>query len=456
MPAQATPEYRPSFHFTPAETWMNDPNGLIRHRGLYHLYFQTNPEGRDWGNISWGHAVSRDLLTWRELPVAIRNTATEMAFSGSVVWDRDNTSGLGDGTTGPLVALFTSAYGADDERRPGQQAQSLAVSTDEGLTWTRHPANPVLERGSREFRDPKVFWHEPTGRWTMVTVEADLCQVLVHSSPDLLTWRWESTFGPSGVHDGLWECPDLLEVPVEGSDESHWVLLLSMNPGGRSGGSGMQYFVGAFDGTTFLPDAFGARWFDHGPDQYAAVSFQGTEAPTVIGWMSNWAYGMTTPTHPWQSAMTLARTLTLVSTASGLQVRQTPILPPVPSDDLNRIEFEFTGSGHLALVWDGPPTPRRLVLSRSAAGDLVLDRSAADPHGTHVGFEATPPIPTGTGPVGGLLVEDHGLVEVFVDGGLTCLTMQTFPGAGRPTLEVGGDVRAEPWRPTAGAGGVRP
>lgn len=449
---RATPEYRPSIHFTPADTWMNDPNGLILHKGLYHLFFQNNPNGRDWGDISWGHAVSTDLVTWRELPVAIRHTDHEMAFSGSIVWDRDNTSGLGAPGEGPLIALFTSAYGADDPERPGQQAQSLAVSTDDGLTWTRHPANPVLERGSREFRDPKVFWHSPTGRWTMVTVEAELRQVLVHSSPDLLHWRWESTFGPAGVQGVLWECPDLFEVPVEGSGESHWVLLVSVNPGGPSGGSGMQYFVGTFDGTTFVADAFGARWFDHGPDLYAAVSFQGTEAPTVIGWMSNWAYGMRTPTHPWQSAMSLARTLTLVRTASGLHLRQTPVLPPAPADDLLRIEFEFAGSGQLSLVWDGPPAPRRLVLTRSAKGDLVLDRGGADPHGTHLGYEATPPIPTGAGPVRGLLVEDHGLVEVFIDGGLTCVAMQTFPGRGRATVEVVGAVRAESWRP---AGGVR-
>ncbi|MBB1513375.1 glycoside hydrolase family 32 protein [Tessaracoccus sp. MC1679] len=425
-----TPQYRPTLHFTPMSTWMNDPNGLIRHKGLYHLFFQNNPDGRTWGNIGWGHAVSSDLVEWEELPVAIPATAEEMAFSGSVVWDRHNTSGLGDGREGPLVALFTSSYTPAHPERAGQQAQSLAYSVDDGLTWTRYHGNPVLDRGSADFRDPKVSWHAPTRRWVMVTVEAVDRQVLIFSSPNLIDWTHESSVGPLGEPGLLWECPDLIEVPVEGLGVSRWVLLLSTNPGGFAGGSGMQYLVGDFDGAAFTPGARGLSWFDHGPDMYAAVSFQGTEQPTVLGWMSNWAYANETPTHPWQSAMTLPHTLTLVPADGGPALRHAPVLPAVMPSGTHRVEFEFLGVGEIALETGEDDAISRFVLRRLPDGDLQVDRSGADPHGVHAGIHVTPPIPLPPGPVAGLLVEDHGLIEVFLDGGRVAVTSQTFPHVG--------------------------
>ena len=446
-----TPQYRPELHFTPQSTWMNDPNGLIRHTGLYHLFFQNNPDGRTWGNIGWGHAVSSDLLEWEELPVAIPPTAEEMAFSGSVVWDRDNTSGLGDGPEGPLVALFTSCYTAAHPERAGRQAQSLAYSLDDGLTWTRYHGNPLIDRGSTDFRDPKVSWHAPSRRWVMVAVEAVDRQVLVFSSPNLIDWTHESSLGPLGEPGLLWECPDLIEVPVEGAEVSRWVLLLSTNPGGFAGGSGMHYLVGDFDGAVFTPDARGLRWFDHGPDMYAAVSFQGTDRPTVMGWMSNWAYANETPTHPWQSAMTLARALSLTPADGGPVLRHTPVLPDRMPTGTHRVEFEFLGAGEI-VVETGDEAISRFVLRRLPDGDLRVDRSAADPHGVHAGIHVTPPIPLPPGPVTGLLVEDHGLIEVFLDGGRVAVTSQTFPRVGPVRVTSWGlaEVSASPASALAG------
>ncbi|GAA4890459.1 glycoside hydrolase family 32 protein [Tessaracoccus lubricantis] len=422
-----TPQFRPSLHFTPERNWMNDPNGLVLHKGTYHLFFQHNPQGRTWGNIGWGHATSTDLLTWHELPVAIPATDTEMAFSGSVVWDRDNTSGLGAGSEGPLVAFFTSAYPAGNPTRPGQQAQSIAYSLDDGATWARHAGNPVLERGSENFRDPKVFRHEQSGRWVMATVEAAGRQVLFHSSENLLDWRFESAFGPVGEEGVLWECPDLVELPVDGGG-TRWVLVLSTNPGGFSGGSGMRYFVGSFDGHQFVADG-DPRWLDYGPDFYAAVSFHGAGS-TFIGWMSNWAYANQTPTFPWQSAMSVPRRLSLTPVGDGLVVRQEPVLPEVMPEGVTRAAIELSAGEEVVLVTGNGDAPSRCVIRRLEDGSLVVDRSEADPHGVHRAIVATPPIPLPDGPATGWLIEDHGLIELFLAEGTVAVTMQTFPHAG--------------------------
>ncbi|NHN76382.1 glycoside hydrolase family 32 protein [Azotobacter chroococcum] len=240
--------YRPQFHFSPAENWMNDPNGLVYHDGEYHLFYQYNPFGDTWGHMSWGHAVSPDLMHWEHLPVAIPEQGDEMVFSGSVVVDKHNTSGFGSRRNPPMVAIYTSA-------RPGSQAQSLAYSTDRGRTWTRYAGNPVLDIGSAEFRDPKVFWYAPGRKWVMAVVAALEHKVKLYSSPDLKNWTHMSDFGPANATGGAWECPDLFPLPVDGdSGRIKWVLLVSLNPGSIAGGSGMQYFVGDFDGTTFRAD----------------------------------------------------------------------------------------------------------------------------------------------------------------------------------------------------------
>ncbi|MEV6833130.1 GH32 C-terminal domain-containing protein [Streptomyces sp. NPDC051133] len=242
--------YRPQVHFTPAKNWMNDPNGLIWHKGQYHLFYQYNPQGNTWGHMSWGHAVSTDLVHWKQLPLALPEDDQEMVFSGSVVLDKDNTTGFGTRKNPALVAVYTSAY-----QHVAKQAQSLAYSTDGGLTWTKYSGNPVLDIGSAEFRDPKVFWYAPTRSWRMVAVKATEHKVAIYSSPDLKSWTHLSDFGPAGATGGVWECPDLFELPVDGDPHrTRWVMVVNLNPGGPAGGSGAQYFTGAFDGTTFAPD----------------------------------------------------------------------------------------------------------------------------------------------------------------------------------------------------------
>jgi len=250
IPAAYDQTYRPQFHYSPAKNWMNDPNGLVFYQGQYHLFYQYNPLGNTWGNMSWGHAVSPDLVHWKELPVAIPYDDTELVFSGSAVVDKDNTSGFGTKANPPLVAIYTSAY----KNRP-IQAQSLAYSTDGGTTFTKYAGNPVLDIGSGEFRDPKVFWYAPAKAWRMVVVKATEHKVSIYSSPNLKEWTHLSDFGPAGAVGGVWECPDLFPLAVDGNPRNiKWVMVVNLNPGGIAGGSGGQYFVGDFDGTTFTSD----------------------------------------------------------------------------------------------------------------------------------------------------------------------------------------------------------
>ncbi len=436
-----TPQLRPALHFTARRSWLNDPNGPILHKGLYHLFFQNNPLGRDCANIAWGHAISPDLHTWQELPTAIAGTTNEQVFSGSVVWDRDNTSGLGDGPEGPLIAIYTSAYAPQHPVRPGEQAQSLAFSTDEGRTWQKHPGNPILARGSESFRDPKVFWHAQTGRWVLAAVEAIQRRILIYTATNLMDWQLASSFGPIGRPGPVWECPDLFEVPCAGQGGSAWVLLWSTNPGGFSGGSGVHYLTGAFDGRVFTPGPAAPHWLDAGPDMYAATTFQGTDQPTLIGWLSNWSYAKHAPTHPWRSAMTLPRTLNLVHTAAGLRLQQALILPGRLPPDVLVHDFEFSGPGSIELVMGDSPDADRIAITRTPTSQLVADRSAADPWRIHRRLPATAPIPLTTGRLAGRLVFDHGLLELCCPDDRLTITMQTFPRSTAARLVTTGAVR---------------
>ena len=238
--------YRPQFHFSPAVNWTNDPNGLVYHEGEWHIFYQYNPFGDRWGHMSWGHAVSPDLFRWKHLDVALPEVGEEMVFSGSAVVDTRNTTGFGEPSESPLVAIYTS-------RTESDQTQSIAYSTDRGRTWTRFEGNPVLDVADPAFRDPKVFWHEGTGRWIMAVVLANQRKVSLYGSPDLKSWTHLSDFGPQGAHPVRnWECPDLFELPVEGEPgESRWILQVDSGMGHPWLGSGCQYFVGDFDGKTF-------------------------------------------------------------------------------------------------------------------------------------------------------------------------------------------------------------
>ncbi|MBR1548583.1 MAG: glycoside hydrolase family 32 protein [Prevotella sp.] len=298
-PTSRREQYRPQIHFTPAKNWMNDPNGMVYADGTYHLFYQYNPQGNDWGNMSWGHATSTDLIHWTEQAVALTRDELGDVFSGSAVIDRDNTAGFG---ANAMVAIYTSASGA--------QQQSVAYSTDGGKNFTRYTGNPVIKNNDDNLRDPKVFWHEATQQWIMALAKGWKMGVEFYSSTDLKTWAHQSTFFMelAGRPSIQWECPDLIPFG------NKWVLLVSVNPGGPVLGSGTMYFVGDFDGKTFTADALDyPLWLDYGMDNYAGVTWSNTDNRKVmIGWMNNWQYAGAVPCSPWRSAMTLPRELSLI------------------------------------------------------------------------------------------------------------------------------------------------
>ncbi len=305
-------KYRPVYHHTPLYGWMNDPNGMFWKEGVWHLCFQYNPYGSKWQNMTWGHSVSRDLVHWTQEPSVLAPDGLGSVFSGSAAVDAANTAGFG---AGAVVALFTSAGKS--------QVQSLAYSTDGGATFTRYAANPVIVT-EHEARDPKIFWNGRLGKWNLILAHALDREMLIYSSPDLKNWRFESAFGRGyGCQKGVWECPDLFELPVRGTQEKKWVLLCDINPGGPFGGSATQYFIGDFDGHRFVCDAHPDEtlWMDYGKDHYAAVTW--SDAPdnrrTAIAWMSNREYADAVPTLQFRSANTLPRDLELFRLPDGAQ-----------------------------------------------------------------------------------------------------------------------------------------
>jgi len=306
-------KYRPAFHHTPEYGWMNDPNGMFYKDGLWHLYYQWNPYGSKWQNMTWGHSSSPDLVTWTHHPAAIEPNGLGAVFSGSAAVDTSGSAGFGKDA---VVAMYTSAGVS--------QIQSLAWSHDNGETFNIYPGNPVITLES-EARDPNMFWNDATKQWTLVLAHALDREMLIFTSPDMKTWTLQSAFGKGeGCQDGVWECPDLFELPVEGTGMKKWVLLCNINPGGPFGGSATQYFVGDFDGKTFKADTDASgkiptKWLDYGKDNYATVSW--SDAPdgrrTVIGWMSNWQYAAEIPTMQFRSANTLPREISLFKAADG-------------------------------------------------------------------------------------------------------------------------------------------
>ena len=310
--------FRPFYHHTPVYGWMNDPNGMFYKDGEYHLYYQYNPYGAMWGNMNWGHSSSKDLISWQHHPVAIQPNGLGAVFSGSSVVDKDNTAGFGKDA---IIAIYTSA-GAS-------QIQSLAYSLDNGMTFHVYENNPIIA-ADKECRDPNMFWHEKSGKWILVLAAALEKEMWIYSSPDLKNWTKESSFGHGyGAQEGVWECPDLMELPVRGTDRTKWVLICNINPGGPFGGSAAQYFVGDFDGKTFTCDTKPevAKWMDYGKDHYAAVSWSNTpeKRHTVIAWMSNWQYANNVPTKQFRSANTLPRDIELYEGSDGeLYLAATP------------------------------------------------------------------------------------------------------------------------------------
>jgi fructan beta-fructosidase len=325
-----TEQYRPQFHFSPDSMWMNDPNGMVYYDGEYHLFYQYYPGGTVWGPMHWGHAISTDLLHWEHLPIALYPDSLGYIFSGSAVIDWNNSSGLGSAKNPPMVAIFTHHNQRLAESGSDLfQYQSIAYSLDRGRSWTKYAGNPVLQNpGIRDFRDPKVSWYEAGQKWIMVLAAHD--RVIFYSSPDLINWTFESDFGENaGAHGGVWECPDLFPLEVEG--EKKWVLLVSINPGGPNDGSATQYFVGDFDGSVFHNEnpVTDTLWIDYGKDNYAGVTWSDIPEKDgrrlFMGWMSNWQYANKVPTEKWRGAMTLPRELRLEKDRNGFRLCSVPV-----------------------------------------------------------------------------------------------------------------------------------
>jgi len=326
--------YRPNYHFTPQKGWMNDPNGMFYLNGTYHLFFQYTPfqSVPDFSKMHWGHAISKDLIKWEELTPAIAYDEKGAIFSGSAVVDKDNTSGFGDGKNTPVVAIFT--YHDMKKEQAGAidaQSQAIAYSLDNGKTWTKYSNNPVLKNpGIKDFRDPKVFWDAKRSQWVMGVAAQD--RQHFYGSKNLKDWTFLSEFGKDlGGHGGVWECPDLFPIKVEGTNEEKWVLIVNINPGGPNGGSAAQYFVGDFDGKTFkMDDVFTKQlekekvaWLDWGRDNYASVSFDNVpdNKRVIIGWMSNWDYSPNVPTEKWRGSSTIPREVTLKRSKDGYTLK---------------------------------------------------------------------------------------------------------------------------------------
>jgi sucrose-6-phosphate hydrolase SacC (GH32 family) len=474
-------QWRPAIHFTPPRHFMNDPNGLVFYEGEYHLFYQHNPFGPAWGHMSWGHAVSPDLLHWRDLPLALRERDGWMAFSGSAVVDRANTSGLCAPRPSCLVAIYTL-------HREGRQAQGIAVSNDRGRTWTPYRQNPVLDLGLKDFRDPSVSWHEPTRRWVMAVVVPDARQVRFFGSPDLKAWTPLGSFGPAGATKGIWECPALVRVPIEGQPgQPAWVLAISVNEGAPAGGSGVQYFVGTFDGSTFTAEATAEpAWADYGPDFYAAQHFaalpDADTRATWLAWMSNWQYANEEPSGtagfaaepdetlwatamrvvatrgPWRGAMTIARDLSVRRVQGRAVLVQRPIAalagerqprkasihlpergdtgilafgrkrPPamVPLDVEVEIEFRDSTRAGVRVEWNADEYAE-IVVDRSARR-IELDRSHAGTDIVPRGFSRIVYAPFADVERTRLrILVDQSSIEAFADEGATVLTARVFP-----------------------------
>jgi fructan beta-fructosidase len=456
-----TQEYRPQFHFTPAQNWMNDPNGTVYYKGEYHLFYQYNPFGADWGHMSWGHAVSRDLVHWKDLPLALAEENGIMIFSGSVVVDWHNSSGFcrGHGADPScLVAIYSGSS-------PRLQTQNIAYSNDNGRTWTKYSGNPVIDLHLASFRDPKVFWHDATKKWVMVTALGSGHKVRLFNSPDLVHWTALAEFGPMGAVAGAWECPDLFPLAVENSPgETKWVLSVSVFPSGLTGGPGNQYFIGDFDGTRFSSEQSQTLWADYGKDFYASTSFsdipQSDGRRLWIGWLNNWEYGKTVPTTPWRGMQSIPRELRLRKFPDGIRLVQFPvgelsslrkqhihidsrsiesanrklqkklvhgetleILAEIEIGTVGEIGFKLRKGTHQGTIVGLDAAKSQVFVDRAQSGNVTFAE--------HFAGRQTAPITIGTERVVQLhIFLDRSSVEVFADHGSSVLSEIIFPLAG--------------------------
>jgi len=466
-------KYRPAFHHTPRYGWMNDPNGMFYKDGRWHLYYQYNPYGSKWQNMTWGHSVSDDLVNWEHLPEAIRPNGLGSVFSGSCAVDHDNTAGFGSDA---VIALYTSAGTS--------QMQSLASSTDDGLTFNIYPSNPVLTLES-EARDPKVFWNDSTKEWNMILAHALDHEMLIFTSPDMKSWTLQSSFGKGlGAQGGVWECPDLFELPVAGTDEKKWVLLCNINPDGPFGGSGTQYFVGDFDGKTFKADTDAAgdvstKWLDYGKDHYATVTW--SDAPdgrrVALGWMSNWQYAADVPTMQFRSANTLPREMGLFRAPDGevyassapspeLEALRGKLAAKVKKTTVGRkarsfalpsenggiceilMDIEASKAKTVNIVFSNSQGEKVVMQYDPAAATLSFDRTQSGITDFSEGFPAVTVTPTheASGRIALRIFVDRSSMEVFGNDGEFVMTNLVFPRTPYTALSVsaeGGNAKVE-------------
>ncbi|WP_210464729.1 glycoside hydrolase family 32 protein [Rufibacter roseolus] len=454
--------HRPQFHFSPPAKWMNDPNGMVYHNGEFHLFYQHHPDSSVWGPMHWGHAVSKDLVRWENLPIALYPDSLGTIFSGSAVFDQQNTSGLGTASNPPLVAIYTYHLTAGEKAgRKDFQTQGIAYSTDNGRTWKKHPKNPVLPNpGQKDFRDPKVSWHNASKQWVMALAVGD--HIEFYGSKNLTSWQKLSQFGGKGIghHGGVWECPDLFPLTVDGQQK--WVLFVSINPGGPQGGSATQYFVGNFNGKEFQWDRKPAtpQWVDEGADNYAGVTWSNVPATDgrrlFLGWMSNWQYAEVVPTEVWRSAMTIPRELKLVSRPAGYRLTSTPVkeLQTLRSKTVALKAQQLTNQLDLdqAAGLDSPLLELELNLDMAASDEVTLrfsngkgehldvgyskkaqqlfiDRSKAGKVSFKPEFAArhTAPLPLDNNKLRLHLFLDVASVEVFANNGIGVMTDIFFP-----------------------------
>ena len=444
-------KFRPVYHHTPAYGWMNDPNGMFYKDGVYHLYFQHNPYGSTWGNMTWGHSTTTDLVNWNYEGLAIKPDAWGAVFSGSAVVDYDNTAGFGKNA---VVAFYTSAKSSP---WGDTQSQSMAYSLDNGKTFVKYAYNPVVTSSKRDFRDPKVFWYAPDKHWVMILAGGQ--EMDIYSSKNLKDWKYESSFGAKqGAHGGVWECPDLVELPVEGAKEKKWVLICNINPGGPFGGNAAQYFVGTFNGKKFVNESpTQTKWMDWGKDHYATVTFSNAPGGRCIalGWMSNWQYQTVLPTLQYRGSNTIARDLTLYRQDGELLLRCTPS-PEIEKARMQKVSvpsFKVSDSYDLASLLEGNDGAYEIDMTIKNSGaskimftlsndkgekvnmyydimrkQFVMDRSESGKVDFSVDFPAVTVAPVyDTDNIRLRLFVDRTSIEAFGEGGKFVMTNQVFP-----------------------------
>ena len=419
-------QYRPVYHHTPAYGWMNDPNGMFYKDGVWNLYFQHNPYGSQWENMTWGHSTSTDLVHWKFQGDPVQPDALGTVFSGSAVVDKENTSGFGKGA---VIALYTSAGES--------QTQSMVYSTDNGKTFTKYEGNPVITSNVPDFRDPHMFWNEDIKKWNMILAAGQHMEI--YTSDNLKDWKLESSFGEKyGNHGGVWECPDLMKMKVRGTDKEKWMLICNINPGGPSGGSATQYFVGDFDGHKFTCDSKPevTKWMDYGKDHYATVTFD--NAPegrrVAIAWMSNWQYANQVPTQQYRSGNSIPRDLGLFEYKGETYCSVVPS-PEMTAARSKKAGKKLTASCEMVVNLKGDATitlsndkGEKVVMNYDAKAETFsMDRTKSGKMDFSNDFAATTKAPT-YGKISQLRIFiDKSSIEVLDAEGKMAMTNLVFP-----------------------------